>query len=157
MVTLPESTQRVANALSETSLDADILKMNVPTRTAEEVAEACDCNLAQIIKSMIFKEKKPDTLPSPISGKNRVDEAIAANVIGEPIVRPDAKFVHNITGFAIGDIPPIDHAQKLSTFMDEDLCKFETAQGAAGTPECVVEINVNCLREATSATLISTH
>lgn len=67
MVTLPESTQRVANALSKTGLDADILKMNVPTRTAEEVAEACDCNLAQIIKSMIFKEKSqtPYLLLSP--------------------------------------------------------------------------------------------
>ena len=85
-----------------------------------------------------------------------MDEKRAAKVIGEPIVRPDAKFVRDITGYAIGGIPPIGHTQQLTTYIDKDLCEYETAWGAAGTPECVVEINIEQLRNATSAKLITT-
>ena len=60
-----------------------------------------------------------------VSGSNRVNEKVAAGIIGEPLQRPDAQYVRRITGFAIGGIPPVGHASRLATYMDRDLLAHE--------------------------------
>ena len=46
-----------------------------------------------------------------------------------------------VTGFAIGSIPPVGHAQSLETYIDEDLFKWEELWAAAGTPHAVFKFN----------------
>lgn len=138
---LKEACLRVEAGAKALGLGIEVRQMEQSTRTAEEAAAACGCAVGQIVKSLVFRGKrsgKPYMLL--VSGANRVDEKGVAAAIGEPLLRPDAQFVRDVTGFAIGGIPPFGHAERLETYIDEDLLGHETVWAAAGTPESVFAV-----------------
>ena len=137
---LPPSALKVRHAAERLGLAIAIREMPQSTRTAEEAAAACGCEVAQIVKSLVFAGKasgRPYLLL--VSGKNRVNEKAVAALIGEALTRPDAQRVREWTGFAIGGIPPFGHAIALPVFVDEDLLAFETVWAAAGTPNALAQ------------------
>jgi prolyl-tRNA editing enzyme YbaK/EbsC (Cys-tRNA(Pro) deacylase) len=153
---LPEASRRVAAAAEALGLALDIKLHEVPTRTAEEAAAACACDVAQIVKSLVFRGKtsgKPYLLL--VSGANRVNERGVAAHLGEKLERPDAAFVREATGYAIGGIPPLGHTAPLATYLDENLLAFPTVWAAAGTPNTVFEIAPAALAQAVGARQIS--
>lgn len=147
---------RVQKSADGLGLAVRVVEMAQSTRTAEDAAAACGCAVGQIIKSLVFRGRqsgKPVLLL--VSGANRVDQAGVAAAIGEALDRPDATFVREVTGFAIGGIPPFGHAQSLPTWLDEDLLKYETVWAAAGSPEAVFEVDPRRLAEVTGATVVN--
>jgi prolyl-tRNA editing enzyme YbaK/EbsC (Cys-tRNA(Pro) deacylase) len=74
------------------------------------------------------------------SGPNRVDVAKLAALIGRPVTRASADQVRTLTGFAIGGVPPLGHAQALDTYVDRDLLQYDQVWAAAGTPNAVFAI-----------------
>ncbi len=86
-----------------------------------------------------------------VAGDNRLDEGLAASLVGENLERPEARFVRDVTGFAIGGIPPFGHATPLATVMDEDLLGHDIIWAAAGAPTAVFPIAPHRLREAAAA------
>src|SRR5690349_19386712 len=142
MSSLSKSAQKVQDILSEKKMDVKVLELPASTRTAEEAAKAIGCEVAQIVKSLIFRTKHTN---KPIlvlaSGINRVNEKLIAKAAGEEITKADADFTREVTGFAIGGIPPVGHKLKIETFIDEDLLKFKELWAAAGTPHAVFSIN----------------
>lgn len=155
MSELKPAPRRVQQAADGLGLAVRVVEMAQSTRTAEEAAAACGCVVGQIIKSLVFRGKesgRPVLLL--VSGANRVDQAGIAAVIGEAIDRPDAAFVREVTGFAIGGIPPFGHAQALPTWLDRDLLQHETVWAAAGSPEAVFEVDPRRLAEVVGAAII---
>ena len=123
-----------------------------PARTAEEAAAACRCDLGQIVKSLVFRGVETGLpLLFLVSGRSRLDVALAADATGEAIVRPDAVFVRAATGYAIGGIPPLGHERPAQTFMDRGLFSYETVWAAAGHPNSVFPVAPEKLRAATGA------
>ena len=152
---LKPAAQRFEIAARALGLDIEVRSMSQSTRTAEEAAAACGCSVGQIVKSLVFRGKtsgKPYLLL--VSGANRVNEKAVAKLIGEPLQRPDAQYVRDITGFAIGGIPPLGHASRLTTFMDRDLLGYEVVWAAAGTPESVFPVSPSDLRDKANAEVI---
>jgi Ser-tRNA(Ala) deacylase AlaX len=78
------------------------------------------------LKSLLFRsEKTHQPILVLASGINRVNEMVIEKIIGEEIVKADADYTRDITGFAIGGVPPIGHRQAIHyIFIDEDLLKF---------------------------------
>jgi len=130
--------ERFRAALAAAGWTHDIVELPESTRTAKEAALAVGCDLAQIVKSLVFRGTTSDRPVLVVAcGANRVDEASVGALIGEPIGKADADFVREKTGFAIGGIPPIGHAVVPVTLVDEDLLEFESIWAAAGTPNSV--------------------
>ncbi len=155
---LPASAQRVADAAKHLGLEIQVVTMADSTRTAEDAAVACGCDVGQIVKSLVFRGAVSGTpYLLLVSGKNRVDEKRAAKVIGESLARPDAAYVRGTTGFAIGGIPPFGHAQPLRTYMDADLLAYADVWTAAGTPHCVMRLKPQDLQARTQAVTISVY
>jgi len=155
-ITLPRACQQVQAAANAASLDIEIRIMPDSTRTAEEAAAACGTTVGQIVKSLVFQGKESGrAILLLVSGSNRVKENLVAKHVGEKIVRPDADFVRKITGFAIGGIPPLGHAEPMATWMDEDLLAYSTVFAAAGTPNAIFAADPSRLREACGATVIA--
>lgn len=155
MSELKPAPRRVQEAADRLGLSVRVVEMAQSTRTAEEAAAACGCAVGQIIKSLVFRGKesgKPVLLL--VSGSNRVDQKGVAASIGEALDRPDAAFVRDVTGFAIGGIPPFGHAQPLPTWIDRDLLQYETVWAAAGSPEAVFEVDPRKLAEVVGARVI---
>jgi prolyl-tRNA editing enzyme YbaK/EbsC (Cys-tRNA(Pro) deacylase) len=155
MSELRPAAQRVQEALRQKGLDAQVRHMPASTRTAQDAAAACGCEVGQIVKSLVFRGQqsgKPYLLL--VSGANRVDEQAVAAEIGEALNRPDAAFVRDATGFAIGGIPPIGHPAPVATFIDRALFAYDVVWAAAGTPDAVFPIAPRRLAEAAAATPI---
>jgi prolyl-tRNA editing enzyme YbaK/EbsC (Cys-tRNA(Pro) deacylase) len=152
---LPPSAMRVQEAARARGLDIAVAEMAESTRTAEEAASACGCAVAQIVKSLVFRgadSGKPYLML--VSGSNRLDEKAVAAVLGESLARPDAAYVRDVTGFAIGGIPPFGHATPMQVFIDEDLLGHETVWAAAGTPRAVFAVDPKRLADAAGARAI---
>jgi prolyl-tRNA editing enzyme YbaK/EbsC (Cys-tRNA(Pro) deacylase) len=149
---LSASPRRVFDAAQALGLDIAIHVMARSTRTAEEAAAACGCKVGQIVKSLIFKGRgSGKALLFLVAGDNRLNEKLAADLVGEALERPDAEFVREETGFAIGGVPPFGHKIRLATNMDQDLLAHETVWAAAGAPNAVFPIAPDRLRAATGA------
>jgi prolyl-tRNA editing enzyme YbaK/EbsC (Cys-tRNA(Pro) deacylase) len=99
------------------------------------------CRVEQIAKSLVFRGQKSGRPVLVVaSGGNRVDEQRLAALAAEPVRPGDPEFVRARTGFAIGGVPPVGHAESIDTFLDEDLVAFEEVWAAAGTPNAVFSI-----------------
>lgn len=153
---LSQSAKSVQDALHKKNIQAKVVEMPMSTRTAEDAAKAVGCNVAQIVKSLIFRTKHAKKgILVLVSGANRVNEKAISSHTGEEIVKADADFVREITGFAIGGIPPIGHKQKIDTYIDEDLLEHEEVWAAAGTPNAVFNLQASMLIEITGGKTIS--
>lgn len=152
---LPAAAERVQTTAQSLGLSVTIRVMPEATRTAEEAAAACGCAVGAIVKSLIFRGKESGRpLLFLVSGANRVNEKAVARLLGEAIVRPDAAFVREATGFAIGGIPPFGHTIPLVPYLDADLLQYGTVWAAAGTPNAVFPVDPRKLREATKGIVI---
>ncbi len=138
---LPAAAQRVQDHLTAIDPMLTVQEMPDSTGTAEEAAAACGCTVAQIAKSIIFRGKQSGRPILVIaSGVNRVDEKKVRDVIGEKPGRADAEFVREKTGFAIGGVPPVAHAELPVVLIDEDLLAFGQIWAAGGTPRAVFAV-----------------
>lgn len=152
---LPASAQRVQEAAHALGLDVAVMEMAASTRTAADAAAACGCEVGQIVKSLLFRgaaSGKPYMVL--VSGTNRLNETGVASVIGEALERPDAVYVREVTGFAIGGVPPFGHENPVSVLMDEDLLRYDVVLAAAGTPRTVFSVAPSALADAVTAQII---
>jgi len=153
---ISSSARKVQEALIEYGITSQVVEMPQSTRTADDAARTAGCQVGQIVKSLIFKGKNTQ---QPIlvatSGANRVNEKKIANIISEPLAKADAEFVREITGFAIGGVPPVAHTQQIQVFIDEDLLQYDEIWAAAGTPKAIFKLTPAELQKITSGRVIS--
>lgn len=153
--TLGASVQKVQDVLRSLGFSGEVVVFSDSTRTAAEAAQAVGCQVGQIVKSLVFKGKQTHRpVLVEASGVNRVNERRVSEVIGEPIEKADADFVRQHTGFAVGGVPPIGHAEHIETFIDEDLLQYEEIWAAAGNPHAVFRLTPGELREMTGGSVI---
>ncbi len=148
---LPESVQRVQQVLQERGHTHPPHMLSDAARTAQQAADALGVQLGQIAKSIIFRRKSDGVAVLVItSGDRRVDEKKVAAITG-PIGRADADFVRAQTGFAIGGVPPLAHAQPSHSLIDRELFRFEQIWAAAGHPHAVFPLSPQDLQRLTQA------
>jgi prolyl-tRNA editing enzyme YbaK/EbsC (Cys-tRNA(Pro) deacylase) len=152
MATLSASAQRVQDALAAAGVDSAITEYDVPARTSAQAAEVLGCEVGQIAKSLVFRAASGRAVLVIASGANRVDEAKVAGLIGEPIGKADAAFVREATGYAIGGIPPLGHAQALVPLIDRDLLRYPVVYAAGGTPHAMFPIAPDALVRVSGGT-----
>ena len=103
-----------------------VVEFAATTRTAADAAAAIGCQVEQIAKSLVFRGREtgqpdPGDRQSAATGSMR---RRLRELAGEPIEKPDADYVRERTGFAIGGVPPVGHREPLTVFIDEDLLHF---------------------------------
>ena len=150
---LPDSAKRVQKALAAAGISAQAVELSESTRTANDAAAAVGCQVAQIVKSLVFRRGDAPLLILA-SGSNRVDEKLIAAHLNDTIAKADAGFVRATTGYAIGGVPPLGHATPIETLIDEDLLRFDTVWAAAGTPRSVFPIDPRELVRATGGRVL---
>ena len=122
-------------------------------RTAQQAAYALGVQLGQIAKSIIFRRKSDDAAVLVItSGDRRVDEKKVDALVGKT-GRADAEFVKAKTGFSIGGVSPLAHAQAPVTLIDRELLRFDVIWAAAGHPHGVFQLRSQDLQAFTGAPL----
>jgi prolyl-tRNA editing enzyme YbaK/EbsC (Cys-tRNA(Pro) deacylase) len=135
------SVRRVQEALAAAGGGHEVIALEQSARTSAEAASAVGCKVDQIAKSLVFRGQSSQRAILVIaSGANRVDEGKVAALISEPVGRADAEFVRQRTGFAIGGVAPVAHAEPLTILIDEDLLRWPEIWAAAGHPNTVFKL-----------------
>jgi prolyl-tRNA editing enzyme YbaK/EbsC (Cys-tRNA(Pro) deacylase) len=152
------SARKVQESLKSLGMDCRVVELPGSTRTAADAASAVGCRVEQIAKSIVFQGK---TSGKPVmviaSGSNRVNEKKLRDLISEPVKKADADFVRIHTGFAIGGVPPVGHANPVEIYIDEDLMNYAEIWAAAGTPHAVFKLAPRELIAMTKGKTIDIH
>ena len=152
---LPETVQRVARVLQDAGHAHAPVMLDGAARTAQQAADALGVELGQIAKSIIFRRKSDDAAVLVItSGDLRVDEKKVQALVcaeGGKLGRADADFVKARTGFSIGGVSPLAHAQAPVTLIDAQLSRFDEIWAAAGHPHAVFRLSPAQLQTLTGA------
>jgi len=132
----PEGFRRVVAALAAAGHPGPRW-LDVAARTSQEAADALGVSVGQIAKSVVFRRKQDDSAVLVVAaGDRRVDEKRVAAITG-PLGRADADFVKARTGFSIGGVSPLAHAEPLTVLIDRSLFRFDAVWAAAGHPNGV--------------------
>jgi len=147
----PEGFQAVARMLRALGHPHAPRWLEQAARTSQEAAELLHIEVGQVAKSVIFR-RKSDDMPVLVvtSGDRRVDEKKVAALVGA-IGRADAEFVKLRTGFSIGGVAPVGHANAPVTLIDRELFRFAEVWAAAGHPNGVFMLSPQQLVAMTGA------
>ncbi len=138
-------------AAADAGLQIEVERFPEGTRTAEDAARAVGCNVAQIVKSLVFMVDG-EPVVALVSGADRLDPARLASVMGAAQVRrADGDEVRAATGYAIGGVPPLGHARPLPVLIDEHLLAQDEVWAAAGRPDSVFRVDPQDLQRAADA------
>jgi prolyl-tRNA editing enzyme YbaK/EbsC (Cys-tRNA(Pro) deacylase) len=148
-----DGVQRFLEAARVLGHDVDVRRFPEGTHTAQDAARAIGCDLAQIVKSLVFmSDDRP--LLALTSGVNRADAAKLRALTGaSSLRRANADEVRSATGYPIGGTPPFGHPERIATFIDEDLMTHGEVWAGAGGPDAVFGITPRELRTATGGTV----
>jgi Cys-tRNA(Pro) deacylase len=119
-------------------LDIEVKNFPEGTKTAADAAAAIGVEVGQIVKSLIFavvhEDGTDEVVVALVSGSNQLDEKkLAAAAGARKSARVDADRVREATGYPIGGVPPLGHANVLRVFIDPDLLQYDEVWAAAGT------------------------
>jgi prolyl-tRNA editing enzyme YbaK/EbsC (Cys-tRNA(Pro) deacylase) len=149
--TWPDAVRRVADALAAAGHAEPPRWLDQAARTSQQAADALGVEVGQIAKSVIFRRLADDRAVLVVtSGDRRVDEAKVTALAG-PVGRADAAFVKARTGFVIGGVAPLAHAEAPVSLVDRELFRFDRIWAAAGHPNAVFPLAPGDLPRLTGA------
>ncbi len=125
------------------------MEFDVSTKNSQLAAQALNCPVGQIAKSIVFMFNEPIVII--LSGDKRVSTERLAKVVGGTPSLADPQMVLHSTGFPVGGVPPFAHALKLRVLLDRSLERFDEVYAAAGAPNAIFKIRLVDLKRYTSA------
>ena len=147
---MKDANLRVKSCLDRHGFEFEIRFLSEAVRTAQLAADALGCAVGQIANSLIFRDQTEDTAVLIMcAGDRRVDLEKVRNATGLVLGKANAEFVRMQTGFAIGGVPPVGHANALQTLLDRSLQRHAEIWAAAGTPESVFRMTPQQLAQIT--------
>src|SRR5690606_10705935 len=135
--------RRVREALALRGAGERVIALSDAVRTAQQAADALGCEVGAIVKSLVFasggQEREGRAVMALVAGDRQCDLAALGRALGLATVpkRADADLVRRSTGFAIGGVAPLGHAERLPIAVDESLSRFPLLHAAAGHPNAV--------------------
>lgn len=146
--------KRVAAAMVERSIAGPINVLGESARTAQDAATALGIEVGQIASSLIFKTPDEKVILIITSGGHRVDTGLVAQHLAvTELLRVDANFVKEFSGFSIGGVSPLGWSNQPDiTLIDEALDNYEVVWAAAGHPHAVYPTSFAELIRCTGAT-----
>jgi prolyl-tRNA editing enzyme YbaK/EbsC (Cys-tRNA(Pro) deacylase) len=135
---LPEPVERVSAYLRECGAEARIQEFAEGTHTAQDAADAVGCELAQIVKSLVFVCDGSPAL-ALVPGDRRGDpDKVAAAIEATSARVAKAQEVEDATGFAPGAVPPFPLPDGTIVLMDRALFRHPLVWAGAGSARHVV-------------------
>lgn len=124
-------------------IPGEIVELDVPTPTVESAALAVGTQVDQIIKSILFVVDEQPVL-AIACGLSNIDRRAIAYLysVGKKKVKlatPDS--VLEISGYAVGAMPPFGHRQPIKTVIDPKVLNFFDAYAGGGAENVLVHLN----------------
>jgi prolyl-tRNA editing enzyme YbaK/EbsC (Cys-tRNA(Pro) deacylase) len=129
----PEPVERVTRYLQDAGAEARVEEFPEGTPTAHAAARAVGCDLAQIVKSLVFDcDGRPVIVMVP--GDRRADSDKVARAAGSNFARiAGAEEVQDATGFEPGAVAPFPLPRVERVFIDRTLLGHRVVWIGAGS------------------------
>ena len=145
--------ERVRSALKSGDSFAEIKLLESSARSSKEAADSLGIEVGQIAASIIFR--LPDDSPVLVitSGRHRVDTDLITKHLGiAELLRADADYIKNISGFTIGGVSPVGWITSPLSIIDIALNDYDVVWAAAGHPHAVYPTTFEELQRMTGLT-----
>jgi prolyl-tRNA editing enzyme YbaK/EbsC (Cys-tRNA(Pro) deacylase) len=136
----PDSVERVSAVLRAAAVEARIEEFTEGTPTARDAAKAVGCDLAQIVKSLVFVCDGAFVL-ALVPGDRRADEALVGAAVPARLVRvARPEEVVHATGFEPGAVAPFPRRAVTQSLMDRSFLGHDVLWIGAGSPAHMASI-----------------
>ena len=144
--------ERVIKAARQLALEIEVKRLEKPTRTVAEAAEAVGADPAQIAKSLVFVSDG-EPVVAVVSGAHRADMDLLADAFDcAEVTQASPDHVRAATGFPVGGVPPFGH--HLPVVFDETLCDQDRVWAAGGDGNTLMAVEPKSLARAIDARII---
>ena len=134
----PEPVERVSAFVRDAGAEARIQEFPDGTHTAQDAADAVGCELAQIVKSLVFVcDRRPVVALVPGDRRGDPEKVARAVEASEARVAKPGE-VEDATGFAPGAVPPFPLPGVEVVLMDSGLFRHQLIWAGAGSPKHVL-------------------
>lgn len=144
--------------LKANEIEAEIVFLEETTPTVEAAAEAVGVLPGQIVKSVLFVVKEKDGAPRPqlvvTNGLSRVSYRALADYLGisrRRVRMARADEVQEMTGYAVGTVPPFGHATRLATVLDVAVTEQREVYAGGGEINALMRLTVAELQRVLGA------
>ena len=145
-----EPVKRAEKSLKKFNSEINVIYLKNSARTAIEAASSLGCEVGAIVKSLLFKTDNTYSL-FLVAGDKKVSlNKIKKTLNFKNVCMAKAEEVKKVTGYTIGGVSPVGHLNKIDTFVDISLERFNELYAAAGHPNCVFKINFINLQKITN-------
>jgi Cys-tRNA(Pro)/Cys-tRNA(Cys) deacylase len=140
--------------LTQEGVDAQLIELQVPMKTAQAAAEQLSVPVGCIFKSLVFATDGGEILVVVLPGDKRVDAKAVAHVAGcKKVAFASPEVALRETGYPPGGTPPLGYPKPLRVIVDESVLQYPQGYGGGGRPELVLRIQPQELVRAAKATL----
>jgi Cys-tRNA(Pro) deacylase len=147
--------EEVRAFLDAHGLEERIHTFSQSTENAFLAAQALGVELGQIVKSVVFLADGKPVLVL-MSGDMNVDTKKLKKLLDVKKIRmADADTVLEVSGYAVGAVPPLAHRQAMTTYLDESFKRFAKIYPAAGSTSNMFATTFEELQTLTKAQVIS--
>ena len=149
-----EAVVRVQKVLSEYSNSLKITILDNTARTAKDAANALNCEIGAIVKSLLLKADDEFVLCLIPGDKKCSLNKLKKAIFKKDVCMADADQVKENTGFSIGGVSPVGHLKKIDVLVDKTFDRFKDVFAAAGHPNSIFKIsNLDLLKITNGKTL----
>ena len=149
-----EAVVRVQKVLSEYSNSLKITILDNTARTAKDAANALNCEIGAIVKSLLLKADDEFVLCLIPGDKKCSLNKLKKALFKKDVCMADADQVKENTGFSIGGVSPVGHLKKIDVLVDKTFNRFNDVFAAAGHPNSIFKIsNIDLLKITNGKTL----
>ena len=149
-----EAVVRVQKVLSEYSNSLKITILDNTARTAKDAANALNCEIGAIVKSLLLKADDKFVLCLIPGDKKCSLNKLKKAIFKKDVCMADADQVKENTGFSIGGVSPVGHLKKIDVLVDKTFNRFNDVFAAAGHPNSIFKIsNLDLLKITNGKTL----
>jgi prolyl-tRNA editing enzyme YbaK/EbsC (Cys-tRNA(Pro) deacylase) len=136
----PDPVERVAGYIRDAGAEARLEEFEAGTPTARDAAKAAGCDLAQIVKSIVFV-CGDRIVVALVPGDRRADAGKVAAAAGAPSARAARPAeVEAATGFAPGAVAPFPLPGVEKVLVDPALLSHDVVWIGAGSPRHLVAL-----------------
>jgi prolyl-tRNA editing enzyme YbaK/EbsC (Cys-tRNA(Pro) deacylase) len=148
-------TERLVRFLRAHDVDAEVVEPGVPMPTVPLAAAAIGVRPEQILKSLLFMDRRGACVLVIACGTGRIASDRLATVSG--LDRPrlaDPETVFRVTGYPAGGVAPVGHASPLRVLVDRRAAALDVAYGGGGAEELLLRIRPEDIVRLTGAEVV---
>ena len=140
--------------LANQGVKAELVAPGVPMPTVTLAAQAIGVTEDQIVKSLLFRDRRGQVVLAVVSGTGRVDRERLARAAGLDAPRlADARSVLEATGYPAGGVPSVGHRTALPVFVDRAAAALDVVYGGGGAEELLLRIRPAEILRVTKGTV----